>query len=170
MEKKNENNINPYDTKQQLLKDLSENLDLDGENEANTNINNAKEVKAPLQIISDPNNEISCIMPLKAQKDKMDKVGDCTIINIFGDDDNTELISFYGDNMELEKIVKNLEGKDKKSKEPEGYLPVVNFYKINNEQLNKLTKSVNQKDLIVSPHYLEIYYLLTKKICTINFK
>ena len=79
----------------------------------------------------------------------MEKCGDCTILNLFGDDDeNDNFVSFYGPNGDLRGIVQDMEKSEKQLKKAEGFLTVVQFYKINNEQLNKLTKSINQSDLM----------------------
>ena len=149
MDKKNEkNNVanrNKEDAKAQLLKELSENMDLAEENEGKTN--KGKGIKAPLGMGLDLGNEISAIMPLKDPREKVNKLGDCTVLNLFGDDDNDNFVSFYGPNGDIQDIVEDLEDSEKQSKLPGGYLSVVRFYKISNEKITNFSKSIDSSDL-----------------------
>ena len=151
MRNNNDNNsIKQSDqTKEDLLRELSQNLEMDiveNNNESKPKPKNPNDIKDSLSTIPEASIEISCIEPLKGQKAKFERNEDSTILNIFGDDDENEnLVSFYGPGGDLQNLVNNI---DLNKSEPIGFLSVVTFYKVNNEYLSKLTQSINQKDLL----------------------
>ena len=161
------NNKANEQTKEDLLRELQENLDIDiGANREKPIPKNDNEIKASLSTIPEASIEISCIEPLKGQKVGFDRNEDSTILNIFGDDDeNDNLVSFYGPNGDLENLVNNL---DLKKSEPTGFLSVVNFYKVSNEHLSKLTQSINQKDLLACKKIMDKIEFDGKMVTKIN--
>ena len=165
MRSKNENS----QTKEDLLRELSQNLDMDladNDKESNTKPNNSYGIKDSLSAIPEASIEISCIEPLKIQKDKFDRNEDSTILNIFGDEDeNDNLVSFYGPGGDLQEIVNNI---DLNKSEPIGFLAVVTFYKVNNEHLSKLTQSINQKDLLTCKRIMDKIEFDEKMVTKIN--
>ena len=148
--------------KEDLLRELSMDLgDTQPQNQKNTN-----GIKNPLSNIPETSIEISCIEPLKGQKDRFDRNEDSTILNIFGDDDENEnLVSFYGPGGDLQSLVNNL---DLNKSEPIGFLSVVNFYKVNNEHLSKLTQTINQKDLLACKKIMDKIEFDGKMVTKIN--
>ena len=169
--KNDDNNINkPNEQKKEdLLRDLSENFNIDlgeGGNEATPNPQKINQQKSNLPSIPETSFEVSCIMPLKGQKDRFNKNEDSTILNIFGDEDENEnLVSFYGVNGDLQQLVNNI---DLRKSEPTGFLSVVNFYKIGNEQISKITKTINQNDLIACKRVIDKIEFDEKMITKIN--
>ena len=148
--------------KEDLLRELSMDLgDTQPQNQKNKN-----GIKNPLSNIPETSIEISCIEPLKGQKDRFDRNEDSTILNIFGDDDENEnLVSFYGPGGDLQSLVNNL---DLNKSEPIGFLSVVNFYKVNNEHLSKLTQTINQKDLLACKKIMDKIEFDGKMVTKIN--
>ena len=161
---KNKNNKKEQE-KEQLLKEFSENInvDLGGNNEKNPNPKN-QNIKPTMSTIPEASIEISCIEPFKGMNNKMERNEESTILNIFGDDDDN-LISFYGAGGDLENLVKNI---DLKKNEPTGYLPVVNYNKVSNEQLAKLTQSIEQDDLLACKKYIDKIEFDGKMVTKIN--
>ena len=81
--KNGDNNINkPNEQKKEdLLRDLSENFNIDlgeGGNEATPNPQKINQQKSNLPSIPETSFEVSCIMPLKGQKDRFNKNEDST--------------------------------------------------------------------------------------------
>ena len=164
MDKKNDGFKANEQTKEDLLRELSENLDIEIGGKGEKPIpKNDKEIKASLSTIPEASIEISCIEPLKSHKVVNE---DSTILNIFGDDDeNDNLVSFYGANGDLENLVNNL---DLRKSEPTGFLSVVNFYKVSNEHLSKLTQSINQKDLLACKKIMDKIEFDGKMVTKVN--
>ena len=164
MDNKTSGNKANEPTKEDLLRELSENLNIDiGGNGEKPIPNNNKEIKDSLSTIPEASIEISCIEPLKSHRAVNE---DSTILNIFGDDDeNDNLVSFYGANGDLENLVNNL---DLKKSEPTGFLSVVNFYKVSTEHLSKLTQSINQKDLLACKKIMDKIEFDGKMVTKVN--
>lgn len=153
------------ETKEQLLRELSENLNLDQEEKNN----NKKEEESKISMETMPDTiEISCIEPSNLQKEKFFKNNnDNTIINVFGDDDDN-LVSFYGEGGDLEKIVKTLDINKNTNNEPEGYLTAFNITKVENEHLAKFTQSIDQKDLLACKRIIDNIEFDGKMITKVN--
>ena len=151
------------EAKEQLIKELSENLSIEVENESNkkSQANN----KTILSTIPEASIEISNIEPSNEQKERLAKINDCTIINIFGDDEN--LVSFYGAGGELENLVNNL-NYEKNKNIIEGYLSVIKIMKIGNEQLVKLTQSIDNNDLLAVKKIIDKVEFDGKMVTKIN--
>lgn len=92
---------------------------------------------------------------------------DNTIINVFGDDDDN-LVSFYGEGGDLEKIVKTLDINKNTNNEPEGYLTAFNITKVENEHLAKFTQSIDQKDLLACKRIIDNIEFDGKMITKVN--
>ena len=168
-DKNNDNDVNKSneETKEQLLRELSENLNMDlvDEDKRPSIVKNDKNIKESLSTIPEASIEISCIEPLKGFNNKYERE-ESTILNIFGDDDeNNNLVSFYGANGDLENILKNI---DLNKSEPTGYLSPVNFYKVTNEQLSKLTQTINQNDLFACKKVMDKIEFDGKMVTKIN--
>ena len=165
---KNNNIKSSEQEKEQLLKELSENLVVELGETATTdktpNQNTPKGPKIGMSTIPEASIEISCIEPSRGMMNRMEKNEDCTILNIFGDDDDN-LVSFYGAGGDLENLVKNI---DLKKNEPTGYLPIVNYNKISNEQLSKLTQSIEKDDLLACKKYIDKMEFDGKMVTKVN--
>ena len=166
MANNNENDKGDKEVKEQLIKELS-NMDIgDPKDEIEPKYKNGKDIKESLSTIPEASIEISCIEPLKGFNNKLERNEESTILNIFGDDDeNDNLVSFYGANGDLENLVKNI---DLNKSEPIGYLACVNYYKVTKEQLSKLTQSINQKDLLACKRVMDKIEFDGKMVTKIN--
>ena len=158
-------NQSQEETKEQLLRELSENLNL-GQEE---NKINKKEDESKFSMQTMPETiEISCIEPSDFQKEKYFKnTDDNTIINVFGDDDDN-LVSFYGEGGDLEKLVNTLDVNKKNNNEPDGYLTAFNITKIGSEHLAKFTQSIDQKDLMACKKVIDKLEFDGKMITKVN--
>ena len=67
--------------------------------------------------------------------------------------------------MDVQEIINNI---DLNKSELIGFLAVVNFYKVNNEHLSKLTQSLNQKDLLTCKRIMDKIEFDEKMIIKIN--
>ena len=161
---KDKMNQSNEETKEQLLRELSENLNI-GQEEKN---NNKKEVESKITTETMPDTiEISCIEPSNLQKEKFFKNNnDNTIINVFGDDDDN-LVSFYGEGGDLEKLVKTLDI-NKNNNEAEGYLTAFNITKVENEHLAKFTQSIGQKELLACKKVIDKVEFDGKMVTKVN--
>ena len=183
------NNINQDQYKELLMKELSDNLNLQlVNNETNTTINNTDIRKKSLTTIEEVNseNKSNTSFNTKNKKKKEEqwpednegKIEDSIIPNIFSGEN--DLMSFYGGNNDIENIVKNLQyNEDMKQNISiliEDYLEVIQFNKISLEQIMKIIQTINPNDLQDCKRAMEtldydgqviskisdIYYLLIK--------
>ena len=119
-----------------------------------TNSNNSEAIKNSLTTIQEVTNE-SISRPSNAfenekKEDKKEEIIEDSIIpNTF--DNQNDLMSFYGVNNDIENIVKNLQFNDSLKQDysiiVDDYLEIVQFNKINQEQIKKIILTINQKDL-----------------------
>ena len=150
--------------KEELLRKLSENLDIGNEIKNTNNKDNQSKNSMPTM----PETiEISCIEPSNLQREKFIKNNnDNTIINMFGDDDDN-LVSFYGEGGDLEKLVKTLDI-NKNNNEAEGYLTAFNITKVENEHLAKFTQSIGQKELLACKKVIDKVEFDGKMVTKVN--
>ena len=153
----NYNNTNHENDKELLIKELSENLNIEFDNnDNNKNINNAGGIKQSLTTIQEEINESISNPSIISGKDKkkeenknVEVCGDSTILKEFDEED--DLMSVYGGNNDIESIVNNLQNNENMKQDisilVEDYLNVIEFNKINKEQITKIIQSVNSNDL-----------------------
>ena len=151
------NNTNHENDKELLIKELSENLNIDYDtNDNNANIYNAGGIKQSLTTIQEDINESITDPSIISRKDKkkeenknLEVCGDSTILKEFEEED--DLMSLYGGNNDIESIVNNLQNNENMKQDisilVEDYLNVIKFNKINKEQITKIIQSVNSNDL-----------------------
>ena len=167
----------PHISKEQLIKELSDNLGIDMPSN-DTNTNNSEAIKNSLTTIQEVTNE--SISPSyisvneKKQEKKEEIIEDSIIPNTF--EDQNDLMSFYGVNNDIENIVNNLQFNDNMRQDfsiiVDDYLEVVQFNKINQEQIKKIILSINQKDLSDCKRVMESLDYdgkIISKISDINF-
>ena len=167
----------PQISKEQLIKELSDNLGIDMPSN-DTNTNNSDAIKNSLTTIQEVTNE--SISPSyisvneKKQEKKEEIIEDSIIPNTF--EEQNDLMSFYGVNNDIENIVNNLQFNDNMRQDfsiiVDDYLEVVQFNKINQEQIKKIILSINQKDLSDCKRVMESLDYdgkIISKISDINF-
>ena len=149
----NQSNNNPEMEKELLIKELSENFNIGYINrECNANEENPKLDNKSLTIIQEEFNESKSAFsfpPKNEKKEEYDKekIEESIIPKEF--DGQNDLMSFYGGNNDIENLVNSLKFNMKQdiSILVEDYLEVIQFNKINNEQINQIKQTVNQNDL-----------------------
>ena len=167
------NDNNEENIKELLIKELSENLNIEIEgNESNiNNNNNHKLIKNSLTTIQEENSESFSHPSYISNQEKKSEIKKETKIDdiqketknekieesiIPGAFDNN-LISFNGDINDIENIVENLQFNTKQefSILVEDYLEAVEFDKISQEQIKKIIQTVNPSDVSNCKKYME---------------
>ena len=167
------NDNNEENIKELLIKELSENLNIEIEgNESNiNNNNNHKLIKNSLTTIQEENSESFSHPSYISNQEKKSEIKKETKIDdiqketknekieesiIPGAFDNN-LISFNGDINDIENIVENLQFNTKQefSILVEDYLEAVEFDKISQEQIKKIIQTVNPSDISNCKKYME---------------
>ena len=155
---------NHENDKELLIKELSENLNIDFlANNNNTNKNKGEGSKKPLTTIQGVSDEsVSNINfrhenDVKKEENKIEMCTDSIIEKVYDDENN--LMSFYGGNNDIESIVNNLQYSVNMKQDisilVEDYLNVIEFDKINLEQINKIIQNVNPNDLKDGKKFIE---------------
>ena len=172
----NENNINSELEKETLIKELSESLNIDFINEIEAN--NQNNNKKSLTTIEELPNEMSVQSSKNSVSEKIEKsnndnkIEDSIIPTNNFDDENNNLISFYGVNNDIESIVKNLQTNETMKIDlsiiEEDYLEVVKYDKINMDEILNIVQSVNQNDLQDAKKGMEMIELDGKTISKIS--
>ena len=150
------NDNNQENIKELLIKELSENLNI--EVESTTNVNGNELGKNSLTTIIEESSEnfshpsyasnIEKNLEKKEEDIKDKKIEESIIQNMF--DDQTGLISFNGDNNDIENIVENLQCENMRQEFSiitGDYLEAIEYSKISAEQIMKIIQTINPTDL-----------------------
>jgi hypothetical protein len=176
----NENNINSELEKESLIKELTESLNIDfAANINEIEANHQNNIKQSLTIIQELPNEMSIqsskntVIERIEKKSNDNKIEDSIIPNNnFLDDDNNNLISFYGVNNDIENIVKNLQTNDAMKQDlsiiEDDYLEVAKFQTVGIDEILNIVQSVNQNDLQDAKKGMEMLELDGKTISKIS--
>ena len=154
----NKNDVNEEKYKELLIKELSENLNIDCVNTDTNTINNNELETKSLTTIQEVNSEsksnpsfvyINKEKQEEKYEENKEKIEDSIIPNTFNGEN--DLMSFYGGNNDIENIVKNLQyNEDMKQNISiliEDYLEVIHFNNISLEQIMKVVQTINPNDL-----------------------
>ena len=143
----------PQITKEQLIKELSDNLGIEMPlNDTNTNNIDVKKSLTTIQEVTNESMSHPSFNSVNEKKEiKKEEIIEDSIIPSNTFDNQNDLMSFYGVNNDIENIVNNLQFNDNLKQDfsiiVDDYLEVVQFNKINQEQIKKIILTINQKDL-----------------------
>ena len=164
-ENNNKANNNDENYKKLLIKELSENLGIElPYNDSNSSVKNNEFAKKTLSTIHEVSNENISHFSLEKkekketnkknsgkikEKNEEEKMEESIIPNT--NNNQNDLMSFYGGNNDIESIVYNLQHNDNMNESfsilKEDYLDVIQFNKITDEQIKKMKKAINPNDL-----------------------
>jgi len=174
----NGNNLNSELEKESLIKELTESLNIDFADMNALENNDQNNMKKSLTTIQEMPNEMSVQSSKNSEVERIEKnsndnkIEDSIIPNYFDDENNNNLISFYGVNNDIESIVKNLQTNETMKQDlsiiEDDYLEVEKFEPVGIDEILNIVQSVNQNDLQDAKKGMEMIDLDGKTISKIS--